>query len=377
MSAPQDHDAALLQAGGLPAVVIRNKERILDHFCKRAQQSLDAARATSHPVLIDTLPAFITRIALALAGDGYGEFASQYTNIPLQHGNERARFTDYSLTEVLREYQFLREILVDILRAEADPGPADWKIVHLSLDEAMSEAATSFVTVQDSVREMFTAALTHDFRGPLAGALNHLEILRRETDQPERERRAARVSQNLNRLAVMISNLLDASRVNAGERMPLAPDSFDLVELLQEVVADLDSRERRRMSLDLPAQMGVFWDREKIRRAIYNLLDNALKYSHGEGTISIRAVLTHGRVHTSVHNYGDAILPEDQKTLFQPFRRTADAQRSGKTGWGLGLVQVQAIAEAHGGVVNVESTTETGTTFTLDLVQDIRELRKS
>ena len=93
MIAPQDHDAALLQAGGLPAVVIRNKEQILDRFCKRARQSLDSARGESHPVLIDTLPAFITRIALALAGDSYGEFASQYSNIPLQHGNERARFT--------------------------------------------------------------------------------------------------------------------------------------------------------------------------------------------------------------------------------------------------------------------------------------------
>lgn len=377
MSAPQDHDAALLQAGGLPAVVIRNKEKILDQFCKRAQQSLDAARAESHPVLIDTLPAFITRIALALAGNGYGEFASQYSNIPLQHGNERARFTDYSLAEVLREYLFLREILVETLRAEADPAPDEWKIVHLSLDEAMSEAATSFVAVQDGVREMFTAALTHDFRGPLAGALNHLEILRRETDQAERERRAARVSRNLNRLAVMISNLLDASRVNAGERMQVIPDSFDAVAMLHEVVADLDSHERRRISLDLPARIDVFWDQEKIRRAIYNLLDNGLKYSHGEGKISLRAVQTHARVHISVHNYGDAILPEDQKTLFKPFRRTAEAQLSGKTGWGLGLVQVQAIAEAHGGIVNVESTTETGTTFTLDVVQDIRELRKS
>ncbi len=86
---------------------------------------------------------------------------------------------------------------------------------------------------------------------------------------------------------------------------------------------------------------------------------------------------THGRVHISVHNYGDPILPEDQQTLFQPFRRTAEAQLSGKTGWGLGLVQVQAIAEAHGGVVNVESGREAGTTFTLDLVEDVRELRQS
>jgi signal transduction histidine kinase len=377
MRAPQDHDAALLQAGGLPAVVIRNKEKILDQFCQRVRQSLEGARVQPHPMLIDTLPAFVTRVALALSHDTHGDIAAEYSNIPLQHGNERARFTSYSLAEVLREYQYLREILSDILRAEAKPAPEDWKTMHHCLDEAMTDAATSFVAVQYGVRDMFTAALTHDFRGPLAGALNHLQILRRETDPDERERRITRVAQNLNRLAVMISNLLDASRLNAGERMPLAPESFDAVVMLQEIVADLDSRDRRRVALDTPAHIRVFWDPEKIRRSIYNLLDNALKYSYGEGKISIRAVQTHGRVHISVHNYGDPILPEDQQTLFQPFRRTAEAQLSGKTGWGLGLVQVQAIAEAHGGVVNVESGREAGTTFTLDLVEDVRELRQS
>jgi signal transduction histidine kinase len=77
-----------------------------------------------------------------------------------------------------------------------------------------------------------------------------------------------------------------------------------------------------------------------------------------------------------VHNFGDPISPEDQPTLFRPFRRTTQAERSGKAGWGLGLVQVQAIAEAHGGSVAVESDATHGTTFTLDLLRDVRDLRQ-
>ena len=166
MISPQDHDAVLLRQGGLASVVIRNKEKILERFCARAQQTLHGARRQPHPVLIDTLPAFITRVALTLAGADYLQFASQFSNIALQHGNERARFTSYSLAELLKEYQFLREILMDVLAAEARPSTAEWKKVHRSVDEAMAEAATAFVQVHDEFREMFTAALTHDFRGP-------------------------------------------------------------------------------------------------------------------------------------------------------------------------------------------------------------------
>jgi hypothetical protein len=166
MTAPQDHDAELLAAGGLPAVVIHNKEKILERFCDRAQKSLESARREPHPVIIDTLPAFITRVAMALRGVHEIEYASRSSNIAILHGNERARFTGYSLAELLKEYQFLREILMEVLRSEAHPTETEWKIVHRSVDEAMAEAATSFIEVHDSFREMFTASLTHDFRGP-------------------------------------------------------------------------------------------------------------------------------------------------------------------------------------------------------------------
>ena len=74
-------------------------------------------------------------------------------------------------------------------------------------------------------------------------------------------------------------------------------------------------------------------------------------------------------------NDGDPIAKEDQLKLFRSYKRTTSAQRSGKAGWGLGLVQVQAISEAHGGSVGVESDPVNGTTFTLDLIIDLRDLR--
>ena len=375
MTAPQDHDAELLAAGGLAAVVIRNKEKILERFCDRAQQSLASARREPHPVIIDTLPAFITRVAMALRGLHDIEFASESSNIARQHGNERARFTGYSLPELLKEYQFLREILMDVLRAESHPTEVEWKIVHRSVDEAMSEAADAFVEVHDSLREMFAASLTHDFRGPLSSAWNYLELVRRETDPAEREKYARRSAMNLERIGRMIAGLLDASRANAGERLALDADKFELRALLDDVIGDLEPRVRQHVVLDMPERIEVFADREKIRRAVYNLVDNGCKYSTPASTVTVRAVETHGRVQIAVHNSGDPISVEDQATLFRPYRRTTSAQGSGKAGWGLGLVQVQAIAEAHGGAVGVDSDPSNGTTFTLDMMRDIRDLR--
>lgn len=370
---PQDHDASLLRGEGLAAVLIRNKEEILRRFCDRAQ-SLKGARREPLPVLIDTLPAFITRVAMALAGTDYLQYASQFSSIALQHGDERARFTSYSLTELLKEYQFLREILADVLTTQARPTEEEWKCVHRSVDEAMGEAASAFVQAHDTFRELFTAALTHDFRGPLSSAWNYLELMRRDADPAQREQFAQRAIHNLQRIGRMIASLLDASRSNAGERLDLALEQCDVGKLLEEVIGDLEMRLRSRVRLDLPAPLEAFWDPEKVRRAIDNLLDNALKYSPEGSQVTVRAISTHRRIGISVHNVGEPISEAERFTLFQPFRRAAAAQRSGKGGWGLGLPQVQVIAEAHGGSVGVESNAQDGTTFTLDLLEDVREL---
>jgi signal transduction histidine kinase len=376
MTAPQDHDAALLAAGGAAAVLIQNKEKILDQFCDRAQQSLASARLEPHPVIIDTLPAFITRVAMAVHGVREVDYASKSSNIALAHGNERARFTQYSLSELFREYQFLREILVDTLRSQSRPSDDEWRAVHRSIDEAMAEAATAYVEVQDNFREMLVASLTHDFRGPLQSASNYLELMRREQDEALRNTIARRISENLQRIGHMIAGLLDASRSNAGERLSVDAGESSLRLLIEEVIADLDPMRRQNVQLYMVESVDVYWDREKVRRALHNLLDNACKYSAPMSTVTVRVVPTHDRVQISVHNFGEPIAKEDQPDVFKAYRRTTSARLSGKSGWGLGLVLVQAIAEAHGGSVAVESDRANGTTFTLDLMRDIRDLRE-
>ena len=374
MSTPQDFDQELLRAGGAPALIIQKKAQILDDFCLRVNAALPAARASPHPVIIDTLPVFITRVALALSPAYREQYASQHSNIALQHGNERARFTTYSLKEVVAEYQFLREILVGVLRTGADLTHEEWDVVHRSIDEGIAEATAAFVAVHDGLREMFTAALTHDFRGPLQTALNFIEILRRQPDGAKRDEYAARASSNLKRIDRMIIDLLDISRRNAGERISLTFAEHDLAAVVLEVLDDVSTRSGAPVKLESAAPVRTFFNEPKMRQAIHNLVENAAKYGTPKGLITARVVESHGRVLVSVHNVGEPIPPQELHTLFTPYRRTPDAARSGKAGWGLGLAMVQTIAEAHGGSVGVESTAETGTTFIIDVLSDPRTL---
>jgi len=268
---------------------------------------LPNARREPHPVIIDTLPAFITRVAMALRGMHELDSATMSSNIALQHGNERARFTRYSLGELLKEYQFIREILADTLRAESQPNDSEWTILHRSVDEAIIEAATSFVEVHESFRDAFTASLTHDFRGPLSAATNYLELLRHEQDEALRHAIVQRISGNLQRIGRMIGGLLDASRGNAGERLALDATEFAARELFEEIIADLEPRRRQHLQFDMPGNFEVYWDRDKIHRAIDNLI--CAGPGHRRGPLRRRGTGERGRGRNHVHAGSDPRHP--------------------------------------------------------------------
>jgi signal transduction histidine kinase len=373
METPQDHDDQLLAAGGSPAALIRNKDAIFTEYKCRLKERLPAARIESGPIIINTLPAFITRLALALSPDNEIDFASEYSNIALAHGNERAKLTNYSLADVIHEYQVLREILVDTLRESAHLTPGEWHVVHRSIDEAIAEAASAYVQVQQGFRDLFMAALSHDFRGPLSNAVNYIELIRRDAEPGQHGHFAARALFNLKRVDRMIHELLDATRANAGAKMSLNIQRVDAGALAGEVIGDLILRAGDRFKLEVKDAVVGWWDEDRLKQAMNNLLENAVKYGREDTAITCRVSSLQGRLFVAIHNLGDPIPPELIPVLFQPFKRSPAAESSKKSGWGLGLVMVQAIAQAHGGSVAVESTPSDGTVFTLDILCDARQ----
>ena len=370
MNSPQDHDARLLQGGGTAAALIQKKEAISSRFVERVREMLDSGAEHSLPMILDTMPEFLTDIAIALSQNA----DDLQTNIAVQHGVIRAKLSNYSLMSLVKEYQLLREIISETLGAlSTPPTPMEWRTVHRCIDLAIADAAAAFVQVHEVLREQFTATLTHDLRGPLGAIQNYLDLIRVAGDHTEQRKHfVARAAQNVERIGRMIEDVLDASRAGAGERITVRPKPCDLVAETRELVDEFKLREADRFVFESPPELHGCCDSERLRQALENLLSNAIKYGSAEGPITVRIVSVGSRVHISVHNFGDPLPSEAREQLFRAYKRSMAAEKSGQRGWGLGLVLVQAIAEAHGGTVLLESSADHGTTFTLDILQDVR-----
>lgn len=216
------------------------------------------------------------------------------------------------------------------------------------------------------MREQFVATMTHDLRTPLATIAMGASMLRKSPDlDPEKSMEIAnRLASNANRIDQMITDLLDASRLQTGQTMPLKYQNCVLNEVILELVNDLPPEKRHLLRVVEKSRIQGAFDPEAIRRVVENLVNNAFKYGD-EGqpvTITLDAQGA-SQVKLEVHNFGPVIAPEEQEKLFFPFQRLKSAEASGKKGWGLGLLLVRGIIEAAGGEVGVSSDEKSGTVF--------------
>jgi PAS domain S-box-containing protein len=228
-----------------------------------------------------------------------------------------------------------------------------------------------------SLREQFVATLTHDLRNPLTAARLSADRLRQGVAAEKVTQLAKRIGDSLTRANRLIENLLDASRIKAGEMLHLQLRPTDLVTVATETLEDLTAVHGDRFVLESMEQTleGV-WCAISIRRMLENLCANAVKYGDAQSVVTVRlarAAGDDGLVSMSVRNFGNPISEEHLKMLFSPFKRTPNA--TNQSGWGLGLTLVKGLAEAHHGSVQVESSTERGTLFTVLLPLEV--LRQS
>jgi signal transduction histidine kinase len=226
-----------------------------------------------------------------------------------------------------------------------------------------------------SMREDFVAALSHDLRNPLSAAkMNAGMILRSDDPSGKNHIYANRILGNISRADKMITDLLDANRIRAGEPLPLEVAECDLSEVAREALADLTIVHGDRFKLDLVGKSIGYWSCDALKRVLENLVVNGVKYGHSDTPIVVSIRRKDQSVLLSVHNQGEVLSPEEISNLFKPFMRTLSAQASSKEGWGLGLTLVRGLIQAHGGEVYVESSEEKGTIFTATLPQDSRPI---
>jgi PAS domain S-box-containing protein len=217
------------------------------------------------------------------------------------------------------------------------------------------------------VREDVLAMVSHDLRNPLNivfMAAKQIELFVDDSESGLRSKRPVRlILKAAERMACLVSDLLDLSKLEAGRPIPLELETHDLVKLVREVAELFEPVARAReltLCLNVPSAIHVSCDGDRVHQVLSNLLGNAMKFTREGGSIIVGARIADGEVVISVSDTGTGIPAAQIPHLFAPYWQ-ADPLRKG--GAGLGLSIAKAIIDAHHARIWVDSIPGAGSTF--------------
>ncbi|MFG2231535.1 ATP-binding protein [Streptomyces sp. NPDC048723] len=215
------------------------------------------------------------------------------------------------------------------------------------------------------IRTALLAAVSHDLRTPLAGIKASVTSLRSddvEWSEDDKAELLEGIEDGADRLAALIGNLLDMSRLNTGTVVPLIRET-DLDEVVPMALGGVPEDS---VELDIPETLPMIAvDRGLLERAVANIVENAVKYSPDGQPVNVTASALHERVELRVVDRGPGVPDEAKDRIFEPFQRHGDAPRG--AGVGLGLAVARGFTEAIGGTLTAEDTPGGGLTMVITL----------
>jgi two-component system sensor histidine kinase/response regulator len=223
-------------------------------------------------------------------------------------------------------------------------------------------------TALNLARAEMMSWVAHEIKTPISSARLNIELMLRHLsgETAEAQRKRGRVAlQQLDRMATLVSSVLEASQLSDG-RIKLQREPCELSAFLQGVVRYWrDTRPEVEFSLSLPAEaVTIQADPERIRQILNNLVSNAVKYGGTSARVELVLELSPGRVVISVTDHGVGMDASELPRIFDRFHRAAGSTGQGH---GLGLYIASALAQLHGGSLQVHSQRGEGSTFTLSL----------
>lgn len=290
------------------------------------------------------------------------------------HGSGRAE-SGFSVGEMVSEYRALRASVIRLwTKAEGNLTGADLDDLmrfNEAIDQSLAESISRYTLNIDRAREMFVAILGHELRSPLSVVLTGSQFMldRGALTEPDLTV-ATRVARTAARMNQMVADLLDFTWGRLGSGIPITRAETDLAVVIRQAVDEMAAvHPDAVLQFTATGNLTGQWDTPRISQVVTNLLGNAVKHGTSGTRISVTAQGEAADVVVRVHSQGQAIPKAALPGLFSPFKRFGSnrpaARDSGNLG--LGLYITERIVSAHNGTIDVRSSEEAGTLFTIRL----------
>ena len=289
------------------------------------------------------------------------------------HGKERYG-TGLSLEQVIAEYRAIRASVLRLWMLEmkqmTEQGSTDMLRFNEAIDEALTESAKTYAESTSLTRDTFLAILGHDLRSPLGTMTMAGDYLTRPSVGTEDTAKiGARVKKSAATMSNMIRDLLQYTRTQLGGKMPISKMLADMKDICESAIDDARALHPEFVfKLTATGELLDDFDSARLQQVFSNLLNNAAQYG-GEGDpITITAQGEKDAVIVQVTNSGPPIPANSLQSIFKPLvQLSLEVQQGGKpsTSLGLGLFIAREITLAHGGTIDVTSSEELGTAFSV------------
>jgi signal transduction histidine kinase len=289
-----------------------------------------------------------------------------------EHGAGRAD-SGFSVGQMVAEFRALRASVTRLwLADDREKALTDVKDLirfNEAIDQAIAESITRYSGAIGQSKERFLAILGHDLRTPLGAIITATKFMLEtgELHEPHLSL-VTRVANSSGRMHQMIEDLLDFTRTRFGDTIPIVRVAVDLRKIVTDAAGEMstmypDASVQVETSGDLRGE----WDGDRLAQVFTNLLGNAVQHGAPEAPIRVIARGTAREVKVSIHNEGPYIPKEQLRHLFEAMQQSGRGGARDKQHLGLGLYIVEKIVTAHGGSIDVKSSRDEGTTFTICL----------
>ncbi len=360
-------------------IIQTNKENILSHWMEKLENTMPIIKKYEKSAIQNSVPDLIDAIVKNL--DSEDIYQIKYNS--RMHGYQRASFKNYSLRHIVKEYNYLKAEILHCLDQNQVLSPKDRDAIIFVMDQAIEQATETFhiakqgvhikaleiaekkadeLQNEDNNREEYILSISHDLNSPLNNIKGCINLLEMDLEVGEVSKILKILKASSDRAESLIKDFIDVGKIKIDEKFPIHKSKFNLAHELENEISVYEVSRNREIKYkttdkDIIAEI----DLDLLRRAIGNLLNNAIKYGNKETPIVVSTSLEGNDLVIEVKNFGNTIPKEVQDNIFNRFYQ---AEGKGK-GWGIGLAFVKEVVKAHNGSVSVESTEEKGTIFKL------------